>query len=112
MYFVKREFGFPDPLNQALLDYFWTGSVPSARELKSFGETLRKLWEDLAKNRGQARADSHYSFNSKATDAYGAYYLPANAMKTALILEEAMRLGVPVGNPAGKTRWMDLGCGP
>lgn len=109
MHFLKDEFRFPEPLDRALVRHFWNGRLPAAAELKGLARGLNQLWPILAKERGQ-QATRHYSGENALADAYAAYYLPANAMKLPLILEEAHRFGVPL--VAEATRWMDLGCGP
>lgn len=114
MYFVRNEFQFPIPMSQALLNYFWQGKVPTPGQLKSHARALKTLWPLLAKGRGQQDV-KHYSGETSLADAYGAYYLPANAMKLPLILEEAKLLGVPLTsciNERAPLRWMDVGCGP
>lgn len=135
MHFVRREFCFPEPLERALRGHFWAGRTPTARELGVLQRALGQLWPLLAKDRGQVappertlgRRDpewaqssrdnydvsGHYSGLGALTDAYAAYYLPANALKLSLVLEEAFLFGLPLTATGGEgLRWMDVGSGP
>lgn len=98
MFFAREEILFPEELSHALKP----AQKPAA---------LDRLWEKLAKGRGQvAEGEKHYSFSRSEAEAYASYYLPANALKTALVLEEAHLLGVDVlGENA---HWLDFGTGP
>ncbi|MBI3558067.1 MAG: hypothetical protein HY074_17525 [Deltaproteobacteria bacterium] len=119
MHFVRRAFEFPEPLSKALLAHFFKGENPNINARRSLAHTLRELWPSLALGRGQVEKDStgapirHYSHSRACAEAYGAYYLPANAMKLPLILEEAFSFGLPLADAgAGPLRWLDVGCGP
>src|SRR5437667_22418 len=114
MHFVRTEgFGFPAPLDRALLRHFWRSKPPSGQDLKPLVRALGELWPALARKRGQESGPSHYSGAARLTEAYAAYYLPANAMKLPLVLEE-MRLGglSLAGGAAHSLRWLDLNSGP
>lgn len=110
MFFAREEISFPSDLSQALSQALWNGN-PGGELLRKRGSTLNKLWERLAKRRGVAsEGETHYSFQRPEADAYSAYYLPANSLKAALVLEEARLLGLDL---LGKNcRWLDLGTGP
>jgi hypothetical protein len=98
MFFAREEILFPSTLDQALKP----PQKPAA---------LDRLWEKLAKGRGMvAEGEKHYSFSRPEAEAYASYYLPANALKTALVLEEAHLLGVDV--LGDKAEWLDFGTGP
>lgn len=98
MFFAREEILFPEELGRALKP----AQKPAA---------LDRLWEKLAKGRGMvAEGEKHYSFSRPEAEAYASYYLPANALKTALILEEAHLLGVDVLGSG--CSWLDFGTGP
>lgn len=98
MFFAREEILFPEELGRALKP----AAMPAA---------LGRLWEKLAKGRGQvAEGEKHYSFSRAEAEAYASYYLPANALKTALVLEEAHLLGVDV--LGDRADWLDFGTGP
>jgi hypothetical protein len=108
MFFVDRNFSFPKPLSDALSEALWQAPRPAPLILDRVGRRLRSLWPSLAKERGQ-QVDHHYSFSADAAEAYAAHYLPANAMKLPLILEELELLGLSLGP---KFKWLDVGSGP
>ena len=107
MFFLRNTFSFPADLSAALESALFRGRGPSPK----LGAALRALWPKLARGRGQVVAgEQHYSFRREEADAYAAYYLPANCLKTALVLEESWLLGEDlIGQEA---RWLDLGTGP
>ena len=108
MFYAPDAVGFPAALEEALARALRAGD-PSL--LPKRQEALRRLWPRLARERGQESGPSHYSFQRDEADAYAAYYLPANCLKPALVLEEAFLLGCdPM--PAAESRWLDLGTGP
>lgn len=109
MFFTRESFPFPEDLDMALTKALW-GGTPSEKDIRHSGRALRALWEELAKHRGFARDDSHYSFRKDMADAYAAYYLPANALKPALVLEEAFLSGCDF--LPENSLWLDLGAGP
>lgn len=109
MFFVREGFSFPEDLNGAIVKALW-GGHPSEAHLKQAGRSLRILWEELAKHRGFAREEGHYSFRRDMAEAYAAYYLPANALKPALVLEEAFLSGCDF--LPEQSLWLDLGAGP
>ncbi|MBI3544867.1 MAG: hypothetical protein HY075_16465 [Deltaproteobacteria bacterium] len=112
MHFLRRPFAFPAELDRALQRHFFGGAEPSPAALKPLARSLEQLWPQLARERGQ-RASKHYSGARPSAEAYAAYYLPANAMKLPLVLEEARVFGLSIGAPAGtRTRWLDVGSGP
>lgn len=98
-------------LRAALEAGLWpAGSTPAAIAKRTAG--LRSLWPRLAKERGiVAEGSTHYSFRREEAEAYAAYYLPANALKVALVLEEAFLRGNDAV-PGGAARWLDIGTGP
>jgi hypothetical protein len=101
MFFAHEEILFPPELAEAL----------RAATGGNHGPALARLWEKLAKGRGQVgEGEKHYSFSRTEAEAYAAYYLPANALKTALVLEEAFLLGRDL--LGADTHWLDLGTGP
>lgn len=109
MFFAPGAVPFPDSLAAPLERALWPGDRASLLARRQ--EALRRLWPRLAKNRGQESGSGHYSFQREEADAYAAYYLPANCLKPALVLEEAFLLGCdPM--PASESRWLDLGTGP
>lgn len=108
MFFAPDAIQFPADLAEALAKALRAGD-PAL--LPKRQEALRKLWPRLARGRGQESGPTHYSFQREEADAYAAYYLPANCLKPALVLEEAFLLGCdPL--PAAESRWLDLGTGP
>lgn len=111
MFFAGEEIAFPPALADALAAGLWKGS-PDPAQLKRRGGALNLLWEKLAKRRGiKAEGETHYSFKREEAEAYASYYLPANALKPAFILEEAFLVGVdPM--PNGDAVWLDCGTGP
>src|SRR5262245_50220597 len=109
MHFLRRPFAYPAELDQAMRRHFFGGARPAAAELKPFAKALEQLWPLLAQQRGQ-QSSKHYSGMRSAAAAYAAYYLPANAMKLPLILEEAQLFGLPIAR--GPLRWLDVGSGP
>ena len=119
MHFARRPFELPEPMSEALLSHFWNGAAPNVGARRSLAHALGELWPALALGRGQTETGvtgaevRHYSGSKSCADAYGAYYLPSNAMKLPLILEEARAFGLPLGASGdGPTRWLDVGCGP
>lgn len=117
MFYATEKRYFPGELGEALLKI----TIPDATTLRgeparkddaiqSIGMQLRKLWPLLAKDRGQATEDPHYSFSGGFVDAYAAYYMPANCLKLPAILLEAEALSMPFLRK-GFT-WLDIGCGP
>lgn len=100
---------FPDHLSSAISRALWGADEPSPRDLETAAARLKKLWPSLALGRGQQKND-HYSFDSAMTEAYAAYYLPANLLKISAILEEAAYFGVAPKND--RVKWLDVGCGP
>lgn len=110
MHFVRNGFELPEKINKALISFLWNGKNPSAADLKKRANALKRLWPLLAKDRGQAAQDKkHYALDDQLAEAYAAYYLPVNAMKSALILEEMKLAGLGLD---GRVRWMDVGTGP
>ncbi|RZA04772.1 MAG: hypothetical protein EOP11_14345, partial [Proteobacteria bacterium] len=111
MFFAGDEIAFPPELDRALAQGLWKGG-PDKAVLKRRGAALNLLWEKLAKRRGiKAEGETHYSFKKEEAEAYASYYLPANALKPAFILEEAFLTGIdPL--PAGEAIWLDCGTGP
>lgn len=110
MFFLHESFAFPADFAQALEQALWQGApTPAALAKKSAG--MKALWPRLAKERGiVAEGEKHYSFRREEAEAYAAYYLPANALKPALILEEAFLLQQNVIEDSA--RWLDVGTGP
>ncbi len=110
MFFIRNTFAFPSDLDSALQASLWPEG--ESRLMEQRKSALRRLWPKLAKGRGQVQpGDSHYSFKHDEVDAYAAYYLPANCLKTALILEESFLAGIdPM--PAAESLWLDCGTGP
>ncbi len=106
MFFARGTIPFPADLGDAL-----ERALAARLRGRRPGDALRALWPKLAKERGRAGEDEkHYSFHRDEAEAYAAYYLPANCLKTALVLEEAFLLGLdPV---PGDARWLDFGTGP
>jgi ribosomal protein RSM22 (predicted rRNA methylase) len=110
MFFAPEKINFPSSLDEELRKALWNGS-PSPEALKKRGAVLARLWERLAKRRGVNEAgETHYAFQRPEADAYASYYLTVNALKTALVMEEAWLLGVDAFSPAA--RWVDFGTGP
>jgi hypothetical protein len=109
MFFLRDSFRFPEELAQAFSIARW-GSTPDSAILAREGKAIRALWEDLAKHRGMARDGEHYSFRRESAEAYASYYLPVNALKPALILEEAYLLGMDF--LPNNSNWLDFGSGP
>ena len=90
MFYLRESFSFPHELSTALESSLLRGRPHGAR----LGAALRSLWPKLARGRGQAEiGQEHYSFRREEADAYAAYYLPANCLKIALVLEESWLLG-------------------
>ncbi len=119
MHFARRPFEFPEPMSEALVSHYWNGVIPNVAARRSLAHTLGELWAALAVGRGQLEKNAggaparHYSNSRQFAEAYGAYYLPANAMKLPLLLEEAQAFGLPLTKvDAGPLRWLDVGCGP
>jgi len=111
VFFAGEEISFPEDLSKALSQGLWRGT-PDAGLLKRRGAALNLLWEKLAKRRGiKAEGETHYSFKREEAEAYASYYLPANALKPAIILEEAFLTGTDL-MPAGDAVWLDCGTGP
>lgn len=111
MFFAGEEIAFPPELAEALAQGLWRGS-PDAAALKRRGGALNLLWEKLAKRRGiKAEGETHYSFKREEAEAYASYYLPANALKPAFVLEEAFLTGADLMG-AGDAVWLDCGTGP
>lgn len=110
MFFLREEFSFPVELAQAFCQAQW-GAVPTELEITRLGKSLRTLWEELALHRGLHSGDSHYSFKKDQVEAYASYYLPANALKTAVVLEESFLLGKDIFS-SHSNHWLDLGTGP
>ena len=110
MFYAGGEIEFPEELSSALSRGIWKGS-PDEASLRRRATALNSLWEKLAKRRGiKAEGETHYSFRREEAEAYAAYYLPANALKPALILEESLALGIdPMPTDAV---WLDCGTGP
>lgn len=110
MFFTRDSIKFPEDLSSALGRALWPEGEP--RLLEQRQAALRRLWPKLAKERGQAQpSETHYSFRREEADAYAAYYLPANCLKVALILEESFLAGIdPL--PGNEASWMDFGTGP
>jgi hypothetical protein len=106
VFYLRAPFTFPTDLASAL-------ETALARSFKHnrLGASLRALWPKLAQARGRAaEGEQHYSFQRADAEAYAAYYLPANCLKPALVLEESFLLGQ---DPAGEeVHWLDLGTGP
>ncbi len=110
MFFAREPFVFPADLAAALQASLWPEGEP--RLLEQRREALRRLWPRLAKGRGQAQdGEQHYSFRRDEADAYAAYYLPANCLKVALILEESFLAGTDPF-PGEEASWLDFGTGP
>jgi len=109
MHFLKREFTFPSQLNQALLQTLWNGNTPGSGELKSVAHALKGLWPLLAKERGRANHEAHYSSQQNFARTYASYYLPANLMKMTLVLEELRSFGFELPQDL---HWLDVGTGP
>ncbi|HEY8278327.1 MAG TPA: small ribosomal subunit Rsm22 family protein [Bdellovibrionota bacterium] len=107
MFYLREEFLFPSELDQTLYS-----ALKKLGHQKDLGGTLRRLWEKLAKGRGQVReGEEHYSFSRDEARAYSSYYLPSNCLKPALVLEESFLLGTdPM--PGQEAHWLDLGTGP
>lgn len=103
MFFTRGEIRFPDELAGAL--------APGDDQRPRLAPALAKLWERLAKRRGIVEeGETHYAFQRAEAEAYAAYYLPANALKTALVMEELYLLGIdPMEHEA---TWLDCGTGP
>ncbi len=111
MFFLQNSFHFPESFAKALHSAIWKSAIPNELELKKRGESLRLLWPKLAKDLGTSEeAEKHYSEKRDQTLAYASYYLPANAPKIPLILEEAHLLGLDI--LADQNRWLDFGSGP
>lgn len=105
---------FPADLESAVLNAL---GIPASEIPKRLAVRLRELWPLLAKDLGRAAAGTkHYSFSRDLANAYLAYYLPANALKIAAVLEEARMAGLAarIFSSQGDevVRWMDLGAGP
>ena len=110
MHFVRNGFALPERINKALIAFLWSGKTPNAADLKKRAGALKRLWPLLAKERGQVAQDKkHYALDDQLAEAYAAYYLPVNAMKPALILEEMKLAGLQLDE---RVRWMDVGTGP
>ncbi|NUM88999.1 MAG: hypothetical protein HUU37_07330 [Bdellovibrionales bacterium] len=101
MFFTPRAIEFPPALEELL-------RADSTR-IRPLGEAVAELWPTLSRKRGLSDGGGHYSFRPVHAEAYAAYYLPANAMKFALVLEEMRRTGLPL--PAD-LRIADFGAGP
>ena len=116
MFFWQEEFEFPEALSQSLVQALWEcehADKIDARKISATAATLQNLWTKLALKRGQERGqgrDAHYSFDSKMTHAYAAYYLPANLLKVYAVLEEMRLLGIDLSQ--NSLSWLDVGCGP
>ncbi len=109
MFYAPGSILFPPEMGAPLEKALWAGD--RSKLLKRRQEALKKLWPRLAKGRGQEEQSSHYSFQREEAEAYASYYLPANCLKPALILEEAFLLGLdPM--PDAESKWLDLGTGP
>ncbi len=106
MFFAREAILFPADLADAL-----EKAIRLLGGASGHGKALRSLWVKLAKGRGQIGQDEqHYSFKRDEAAAYAAYYLPANCLKAALVLEESFLAGTdPLANEAN---WLDLGTGP
>lgn len=120
MHFVRRPFEFPEPLSRTLAEHFFKTTEPQLAALRPMSRLLAELWPVLAQGRGQQGASDsagkkHYSFGKNMVEAYAAYYLPANAMKVPLVLEEIRAFGLPLLGDQGSKRalrWLDVGAGP
>ncbi len=104
MFFARKEILFPQELAAAL-----QVALKASSEKKSSANALNPLWEKLAKGRGQSEKN-HYSFIRTEAEAYASYYLPANALKVPLVLEEALLRGMDITSTS--TTWLDIGTGP
>lgn len=111
MFFLREPFSFPPVFATALEQALWPNGTASA-EISRRSAGLKALWPKLAKARGiVSEGETHYSFRREEAEAYAAYYLPANALKVAAVLEEAYLLGEdPL--PQGEAQWLDIGTGP
>jgi ribosomal protein RSM22 (predicted rRNA methylase) len=110
MFFAGEEIEFPSDLAAALESALW--GEGGDKLISRRAQALNQLWEKLAKRRGMIEeGEQHYSFRRDEADAYAAYYLPANALKPAILLEEAYLLGQDL-MPSGNAKWLDCGTGP
>ncbi|MGE3263283.1 MAG: small ribosomal subunit Rsm22 family protein [Bacteriovoracia bacterium] len=111
MFFLRESFRFPPDLEEALTRALWQG-IPTPQAIAKRSAGLKSLWPRLAKGRGIVpEHETHYSFRREEAEAYAAYYLPANALKVAVVLEEAFLLGQdPL--PQEEAQWLDVGTGP
>lgn len=110
MFFSPQGIHFPAPLADRLQKALF-GGAPSTEQLRARGRGLMNLWAKLAKRRGQVSAgERHYSFLKEEAEAYAAYYLPANALKVALVMEEALLAGADLSE--NSIEWLDCGTGP
>lgn len=112
MFFARNEIQFPPDLADSLSAALWKNDL-SSENIRRQGVALQRLWERLAKRRGIVSAgETHYAFQKAEAEAYASYYLPANALKCALVLEEALLLGMNIVPEGKAARWLDLGTGP
>lgn len=109
MFYLRKNLPFPDDLNHVFCQANW-GREPNEADFAKLGKSLRSLWDELALRRGFHNGDAHYSFRRDQVDAYASYYLMANALKPALVLEEAFLLGLDLLKT--ENRWLDFGTGP
>lgn len=110
MFFIERKFKFPDQLAHIISQVNWKSLEPDSNQIQASGNRLKKIWPTLAENRGQATS-SHYSNNQELAQVYAEYYLMANALKPALLLEEMRLLGLNIFNNE-PLHWLDVGSGP
>lgn len=109
MFFLRDVFIFPADLEKRFLAARW-GGLPGTATAAREGKAIRALWEELAGHRGFARDGEHYSFRKELAEAYASYYLPVNALKPALVLEEAFLLESDI--LPEDSLWLDFGSGP
>ncbi|HRK02713.1 MAG TPA: small ribosomal subunit Rsm22 family protein [Oligoflexia bacterium] len=109
MLFYEKDVTFPNELSTALeVALAENGQTFSAREINRLGDTLSRLWPELAEKRGIAE-QNHYSHRKEFAATYAAYYLPANLLKWACVLDE-VQFVAPLANES--TKICDFGCGP
>ncbi len=106
MFFAPGGIDFPRALDERLQRGLFVANNPE--RLRDLGSQVARLWPTLSKDRGLGD-HRHYSFDSKLAEAYAAYYLPANALKFPLVLEEMRLLGLPIPE---KLHIADFGAGP
>ena len=80
MHFQRETLSFPPSISKTLESFF---ELDKGRNIEILGESLKKLWPQLAKDLGKG-SEKHYAKENAFARTYAAYYLPVNMMKIPL----------------------------